>query len=49
MAPLDTLQQMVATIRALVDQGAEDCVALGSDFDGPIRRTTSASRRISRG
>ena len=30
----DTLAQVVATIRAFVDQGAEDCVALGSDFDG---------------
>jgi len=33
-AKSDTLAQVVATIRALVDQGAEDCVALGSDFDG---------------
>ncbi len=33
-AKADTLAQIVATIRALVDQGAEDCIALGSDFDG---------------
>jgi membrane dipeptidase len=33
-AKADTLSQVVATIRAFVDQGAEDCIALGSDFDG---------------
>lgn len=33
-AKADSLAQVVATIRALIDQGAADCVTLGSDFDG---------------